>query len=65
MFWKRSFIAVVFVLVICVSGCSHTPQKDKTVVDTVSKVQASVQNDEEETEKIIQIWRIMNVLTAS
>ena len=54
MFWKKNFAAVLFALMFGVSGCSDASQKETVVIDTIGKVQASVQNDEEETEQMIQ-----------
>ena len=54
MFWKKSFAAVLFVLMFGVSGCSDTSQKETVVIDTISKVQATEQNCGVETEQMIQ-----------
>lgn len=54
MFWNKSFAAVVFVLMFCVSGCGDTSQKETVVIDTISKVQVNEQNSGKETEQMIQ-----------
>ena len=53
-FWKSGLMAISFMLMLNVSGCSDTLQEDTTVVETISEVQIPEQKDEEETEKIIE-----------
>ena len=52
-FWKSGLVATNLMMVLSVSGCSDTPQEESAVIETISEVQTSKQEDAEETEKII------------
>lgn len=56
-FWKCCFVAISFILILGVSGCSDTPtaQSDRSVVE-VQNISENTQDDAEEYERIMTTY---------
>jgi hypothetical protein len=54
-FWKSGLVAISFVLILSISGCSDAPPEENTVSETVIDVQAIQEKSEEDADEIINI----------
>ena len=54
-FWKSGLVAISFVLMLSVSGCSDAPPEEDTVSETVIDIQAIQEESQENAEEIINI----------
>lgn len=54
-FWKNGLVAISFVLMLSISGCSNIPPEETVVSETAMGVQAVPGKSQEDAEKIISI----------
>ena len=54
-FWKSGFMAISFILMLSVSGCSDTPPEETQVEEPIIEIQEITENSQENAERIIEI----------
>lgn len=54
-FWKSGLVAISFVLILSISGCSDAPPEENTVLETVIDVQDVQEESEEDADEIISV----------
>lgn len=54
-FWKSGFIAINFIFIVSISGCSDTPQDETMVEESIMEPQQISDDSEENAEEIIDV----------